>query len=182
MPLYRCEGGCVAQLPHTHKKHAVLHHQSDLMAVLCIPCSHGVPSQWSPDHPWLAGQQLQDGQREKWLLWHAPHPSSLPASAVLTAPLPSAPQNQMWACMEEQVRWVLGEKAINTSKTLLWLGLQPSTPHQSYARGVHKQLINLKGLSLFFSKALNCMINFKSLLKSHHLFMEFEFSYCFPPF
>lgn len=113
--------------PIPTRKQAVLHHRSDLTAVLRVSCNHSVPSPRSSDHPRLAGQRLQDGQGERWLLRHALHPFSLPAPALLTAPLPNAPQNQIRARTGEQVRWVHRENAINTSKTLLWLRLQPST-------------------------------------------------------
>lgn len=118
--------------PIPTRNHAVLHHRSNLTAVLCISRSHSVPPPPpSSDHPRLAGQRLQDGQRERWLLRRALHPFSLPASALLTAPQPNTPQNQIRARTGEQVRWVHREKAINTSKTLLWLRLQPSTLRQS---------------------------------------------------
>lgn len=40
---------------------------------------------------------------------------------------PKTPQNQIWDHVGEQSRWIHRENAINTSKTLLWLRLQPST-------------------------------------------------------
>lgn len=124
-PLYRCEGGGVARFPYTHQKTQLS--QSIAPSKQFDGCAVHLLQSASHHHDRLADQQFHNRQCERWLLWHALQPFSLPACAVVTVPLPNTPQNQIWAHVGEQARWVHRENAINTSKTSLWLRLQPST-------------------------------------------------------
>lgn len=93
MPLYRCEGGGVAQCSRTHQK------SQPSLAVATPQQFNGHAAHPLPpvphhrDHLATSSRQVSDSSMDNvkgHLLRHATHRSSPPACAALPAPLPNA--------------------------------------------------------------------------------------------